>query len=36
MPEYDQAFFTFLPGEPYRQYCGGNALVYHVADGRLS
>jgi DNA replication and repair protein RecF len=36
MPEYDQAFFTFLPGEPYQQYCGGGALMYHVADGRLS
>jgi DNA replication and repair protein RecF len=36
MPEYDQAFFTFLPGEPYRQYRGKDALVYHVADGVLS
>jgi DNA replication and repair protein RecF len=36
MPEYDQAFFTFLPGEPYRQYRNGDALVYHVANGVLS
>jgi DNA replication and repair protein RecF len=35
MPEYDQAFFTFLPGEPYRQYRGGDALVYHVENGVL-
>jgi DNA replication and repair protein RecF len=36
MPKYDQAFFTFLPGEPYRQYRGGDVLVYRVADGVLS
>jgi DNA replication and repair protein RecF len=36
MPEYDQAFFTFLPGEPYQQYRGGDALVYHVKNGVLS
>jgi DNA replication and repair protein RecF len=36
MPEYDQAFFTFLPGEPYQQYRGRDALVYHVTDGVLS
>jgi DNA replication and repair protein RecF len=36
MPGYDQAFFTFLPGEPYRQYRGGDALVYRVAAGVLS
>jgi DNA replication and repair protein RecF len=36
MPGYDQAFFTFLPGEPYRQYRGGDALEYHVENGVLS
>jgi DNA replication and repair protein RecF len=36
MPEYDQAFFTFLPGEPYQQYRGKDALVYHVENGVLS
>jgi DNA replication and repair protein RecF len=36
IPEYDQAFFTFLPGEPYRQYRGGDALVYRVENGVLS
>jgi DNA replication and repair protein RecF len=36
MPAYDQAFFTFLPEEPYEHYRGGDTLVYRVADGRLS
>jgi DNA replication and repair protein RecF len=36
MPGYDQAFFTFLPEEPYGHYRGKDTLVYRVADGRLS
>jgi DNA replication and repair protein RecF len=36
MPEYDQAFYTFLPGEPYQQYGGEDTLVYHVSGGGLS
>jgi DNA replication and repair protein RecF len=36
MPDYDQAFYTFLPGEPYRQYGGEDTLVYHVSGGSLS
>jgi DNA replication and repair protein RecF len=36
MPDYDQAFYTFLPGEPYEQYRGEDTLVYHVAGGVLS
>jgi DNA replication and repair protein RecF len=36
MPEYDQAFYTFLPGEPYEQYRREDTLVYHVAGGVLS
>ncbi|MDR1636063.1 MAG: DNA replication and repair protein RecF [Treponema sp.] len=36
MPGYDQAFFTFLPEEPYEHYRGEDTLVYRVADGCLS
>jgi DNA replication and repair protein RecF len=36
MPAYDQAFYTFLPGEPYQQYRREDTLVYHVVDGSLS
>jgi DNA replication and repair protein RecF len=33
LPEYDQAFFTFLPGEPYERYQKGSTAVYHVEGG---
>jgi DNA replication and repair protein RecF len=33
MPEYDQAFFTFLPEEPYERYRKNNTLVYNVICG---
>jgi DNA replication and repair protein RecF len=35
MPEYDQAFYTFLPEEPYERYRKSDTLVYTVADGEL-
>ena len=35
LPEYDQAFFTFLPEEPFHQYGDGDTLVYYVRDGRV-
>jgi DNA replication and repair protein RecF len=39
LPAYDQAFFTFLPEEPYRRYRegfdAGDALVYRVKEGRI-
>jgi len=35
LPEYDQAFFTFLPEEPFHQYGNKDTLVYHVRDGHL-
>jgi DNA replication and repair protein RecF len=35
LPGYDQAFFTFLPEEPYQHYRGDDTLVYYVRDGRL-
>jgi DNA replication and repair protein RecF len=36
MPEYDQAFFTFLPEEPYNVYRKTGTLVYHVSGGTFS
>jgi DNA replication and repair protein RecF len=38
LPDYDQAFFTFLPEEPYERYqkADAPALVYRVADGALT
>jgi DNA replication and repair protein RecF len=35
MPPYDQAFYTFLPEEPYSRYRRDDTLVYRVADGEL-
>jgi DNA replication and repair protein RecF len=35
MPAYDQAFYTFLPEEPFERYRKPGTLVYHVADGAL-
>jgi DNA replication and repair protein RecF len=33
MPDYEQAFFTFLPEEPYKKYSKSTTLVYYVKDG---
>jgi DNA replication and repair protein RecF len=33
MPEYDQAFYTFLPGEPWERYRKGDTLVYTLSGG---
>jgi DNA replication and repair protein RecF len=35
MPEYDQAFYTFLPEEPYSRYRKADTLVYTMRDGAL-
>ncbi len=35
LPPAGQAFFTFLPGEPWKEYMTGSTLVYEVRDGRL-
>ncbi|AEJ18175.1 DNA replication/repair protein RecF [Gracilinema caldarium] len=35
LPEHEQAFFTFLPEEPYNRYRQDDTLVYHVTDGAL-
>jgi DNA replication and repair protein RecF len=36
MPQYEQAFFTFLPEEPYNKYCKSDTLVYYVNEGTIS
>jgi DNA replication and repair protein RecF len=36
MPAYEQAFFTFLPEEPYKRYCKSDTLVYYVSNGVIS
>ncbi|MDR0447770.1 MAG: DNA replication/repair protein RecF, partial [Treponema sp.] len=35
MPAYEQAFFTFLPEEPYKNYCNPDTLVYYVKAGTI-
>ena len=35
MPEYEQAFFTFLPGEPYENYRKSDTVVYTMNSGRV-
>ncbi|GMO41102.1 MAG: DNA replication and repair protein RecF [Termitinemataceae bacterium] len=36
LPEYEQAFFTFLPEEPYQKYKDDKTKIYYVNDGILS
>ena len=36
MPAYDQAFYTFLPDEPYQRYQKEDTLIYKVNDGNLN
>jgi DNA replication and repair protein RecF len=36
LPEYDQAFFTFLPEEPFERYRKPDTLVYRVENGKLN
>jgi DNA replication and repair protein RecF len=35
MPDYDQAFYTFLSEEPYKRYCKEDTLVYTMKNGQL-
>ncbi|MDR2479687.1 MAG: DNA replication and repair protein RecF [Treponema sp.] len=35
LPGYDQAFYTFLPEEPFRRYRKADTLVYQVEAGRI-
>ncbi|GHU12651.1 DNA replication and repair protein RecF [Spirochaetia bacterium] len=33
MPDYEQAFFTFLPEEPYKKYQDSDTMIYTVHGG---
>jgi len=35
MPEYEQAFYTFLPGEPFEKYRKNDTLVYYMDSGKV-
>jgi DNA replication and repair protein RecF len=35
LPEYDQAFYTFLPEEPYSNYKKNDTLIYIINDGEF-
>ena len=35
MPEYEQAFYTFLPGEPFEKYRKSDTVVYHMESGKV-
>jgi DNA replication and repair protein RecF len=35
MPDYEQAFYTFLPGEPYEKYLKDDTLVYFLSEGKM-
>jgi DNA replication and repair protein RecF len=35
LPDYDQAFYTFLPEEPFQHYRTQDTLVYYVKQGRI-
>lgn len=35
MPDYSQAFYTFLPEEPYQNYQKSDTIVYSMKEGRL-
>jgi len=36
LPEYEQAFYTFLPEEPFQKYIKDTTLVYKVTNGSLT
>lgn len=36
LPEYDQLFCTFLPGEPYEKYKKSTTKVYFIKEGKWS
>jgi DNA replication and repair protein RecF len=35
LPDYDQAFYTFLPEEPYERYRKSDTVVYYVSNGTV-
>jgi DNA replication and repair protein RecF len=35
LPKYDQAFFAFLPDEPFKKYAGPDTIIYKVKNGMV-
>jgi len=35
IPEYEQAFYTFLPGEPFEKYRKSDTVVYYMESGQV-
>jgi len=35
LPSFDQAFYTFLPDEPVKEYIKGNKITFNVKNGRF-
>ena len=35
IPEYDQAFYTFLPGEPYDRYRKSDTVIFYMDSGKV-
>jgi DNA replication and repair protein RecF len=35
LPAYDQAFYTFLPEEPFQHYQSDDTLIYYVRNGQI-
>ena len=33
LPEYDQLFCTFLPGEPYERYKKSTTRIFYIENG---
>ena len=33
LPEYEQLFCTFLPGEPYERYKKDETKIYKISEG---
>jgi len=36
LPDYDQAFYTFLPDEPYQRYQKNDTIIYNVKNGSVT
>lgn len=36
LPDYKQAFFTFLPGEPYMNYKKEKTMIYYIHGGQYT
>ena len=36
LPEYDQAFYTFLPEEPFNKYKKNDTLIYQINNGSFT